>query len=557
MRLINCITYELEEFIGNNTPKYAILSHTWGHEEVLFSDLPLRQPSTTAKSGYQKIQFTCGQAIRDGLAYAWVDTCCIDKTSSAELSEAINSMFYWYSNSTNCYAFLEDVLADEFERDLPESRWFTRGWTLQELIAPTKVFFYDKSWMQFGDRHTLSQTIFDITRIDLAVLRYGLVNRRHGYMASDKAISLDTLCIARKMSWASSRITSRPEDVAYCLLGIFDINMPLLYGEGERAFVRLQEEIMKRSDSDDSILAWGLNSETILSSSQEIMPVLDGASGGVPLESQELLARSPKAFENCRDLTLSLSSDVSFSLTNTGINLQILTVYMEVPEGRSKHGHCLIGLLSCSPGVAMRSHVLGIILHPVRSDDEQQPIRTVYRGAALSLSDYKVSQTVFMSTRDAIRRTESNITIVRMNRQFGPFDESYVINNSKNFFEKLGWRLADVTGWSLVRYFNKPDHVPREPKDWDPTTMTYTRLAKESPLDMLSLEFSTQDGSSPSSYTLDINVESPNVRPEARSEAVFECKDGSYVQLTVNWIDEGTIHQWRVFSINIGIVDVF
>jgi len=549
MRLINCITYELEEFIGSNIPNYAILSHTWGPEEVLFSDLPLRQPSTIAKAGYQKIEFTCGQAVQDGLAYAWVDTCCIDKTSSAELSEAINSMFYWYSNSAKCYAFLEDVLAGDVKGTLSKSRWFTRGWTLQELIAPTTVFFYDRSWRVFGDRQTLAQVISAITRIDLAVLRYGLVNRRNGYVAS-YAVSLNTLCIARKMSWASNRITSRQEDVAYCLLGLFDINMPLLYGEGKRAFARLQEEIIRRSDNDDSILAWDLNSEATLFSSYQIRPGLEE----LQTESQELLATSPKAFENCNDLTSPHASDVSFSLTNTGINLRTPTVYIQVPQSISTYGYCLIGLLNCSAGVAMRSHMLGIILHPLQRDDDQQSLRSVYRGAALSAHGRKVSRTVFVSIRDAIKRTEKSVTIVRLEMKLGSFNESYVINNSNHFIEKLGWCLADVTGWSQT---HTAEYVPRGPKNWDPTTMTYTRSVIEGPLDMLSLEFSGEDGPSPSSYTLDIKVETQSPRPEARSEAIFECKDGSHVQLTVNWVDEGMIHQWRVFSINIGIVAVF
>jgi len=516
----------------------------------LFSDLPLHQASTATKAGFQKIKYTCDQALDDELEYAWVDTCCIDKTSSTELSEAINSMFNWYSDSATCYAFLGDVSANEIERDLPKSRWFTRGWTLQELIAPAKVYFYDRSWKQFGDRQILAQKIAHVTRIDLDVLRHGLVGRRHW---SDQAVSLNSLCIARKMSWASNRVTSRQEDIAYCLLGIFDINMPLLYGERDCAFERLQEEIIRRSDSDDSILAWGLSSEATVFSPQDMSNL------AIAPATQELLARSPKAFENCRDLVLPHSSDVSFSLTNTGINLRIPTISIELPEGGSNHGYCLVGLLGCSSGIVMRSHMLGIILHPLHGDDGQHTTRSVFRGttghlSTVSRSNY--STTIFVSTRNAIRRTESNVTIVRKNRQSGWFNESYVINFSEDFCKNLEWYIVDVTGWSQMPEFHLPRYRNRDPKDWDPSTMAYTHFAGDDPLDMLSLEFSIWFGPSPSSYTLDIEVGSRNDHPEVRSEAAFESTDGRRVKITVTWVDESTIHRWRIFSVNIGIVQV-
>ena len=140
MRLINCKTLELEEYFGADIPDYAILSHTWGREEVSFSDLPLYQPSTAKKAGYLKIKHTCEQALHDGLQYAWVDTCCIDKSNNAELSEAIISMFRWYKNAERCYVYLSDVSSRPSGEDsdahrkrkpaITKSRWFTRGWTL-------------------------------------------------------------------------------------------------------------------------------------------------------------------------------------------------------------------------------------------------------------------------------------------------------------------------------------------------------------------------------------------------------------------------------------------
>ncbi|OIW27820.1 hypothetical protein CONLIGDRAFT_551906, partial [Coniochaeta ligniaria NRRL 30616] len=175
-------------------------------------------------------------AFRDGLAYVWIDTICIDKSSSAELSEAINSMFKWYRNAAICYAYLSDVPQVRLEY----SRWFTRGWTLQEMIAPQELRFYDANWDALGTKSDLLDRLCDITGVDTTALRGG---------------NLRFFSVARKMSWASRRQTTREEDIAYCLLGIFDISMPLLYGEGSKAFIRLQEQIIKEYD-DESLFAW-------------------------------------------------------------------------------------------------------------------------------------------------------------------------------------------------------------------------------------------------------------------------------------------------------------
>ncbi|PVH74880.1 HET-domain-containing protein, partial [Cadophora sp. DSE1049] len=253
MRLLNVQTLTLEEYFGASIPRYAILSHCWGAEEVTFQDVKAVpwQASNCERLGARKITLSSEQAKKDGLSYIWIDTCCIDKTSSAELSEAINSMYSWYENATVCYAFLEDVdhmesssKAIERDRKFEQSRWFTRGWTLQELIAPGDVQFYDRYWNFQGDKTELCDLLSKITKISEGVLIDP--SRRH---ASS---------VARKMSWAAGRQTTRIEDIAYSLLGIFNVNMPLLYGEGEKAFIRLQEEILKETD-DQSLLAWGIS----------------------------------------------------------------------------------------------------------------------------------------------------------------------------------------------------------------------------------------------------------------------------------------------------------
>lgn len=253
MRLLNTKTLCLETFPGHDEIRYAILSHTWGDNEVTFEDI-CRDSNVAQLKGWDKIRRSCEIATSLDFDYIWIDTCCIDKASSAELSEAINSMFQWYEQAQLCIVFLADVpSSDDVSASTSlfrQSRWFTRGWTLQELIAPHKISFYSQQWELLGTRHSLKTVIRDITGVPEGVLE----------SPSDTVLRirdrLDDVLVAQKMSWAAERETSRPEDVAYCLLGIFDINMPLIYGEGRaQAFKRLQEEII-RSTGDDSIYAW-------------------------------------------------------------------------------------------------------------------------------------------------------------------------------------------------------------------------------------------------------------------------------------------------------------
>ncbi|EEU42748.1 uncharacterized protein NECHADRAFT_47276, partial [Fusarium vanettenii 77-13-4] len=238
------LSISLESCTGS-IPKYAILSHRWAanpQDEVTFEDMTMRIEAAREKSGFKKIIGCCAQALRDGLHWVWIDTCCIDKRNSAELSEAINSMYSWYEKSEICYAYLEDVygLAED-EEEFRKSSWFTRGWTLQELIAPAEVEFFTNNWVKVGTKSGLASTLEKITR----VAKSALVNGVHAYKAS----------VAEKMSWGAHRKTTRAEDQAYSLMGIFGVNMPTLYGEGHRAFARLQHEIMRISH-DHSIFAW-------------------------------------------------------------------------------------------------------------------------------------------------------------------------------------------------------------------------------------------------------------------------------------------------------------
>jgi len=231
-----------KDFVGDNIPEYAILSHTWGAdtEEVTFKDL--MDGTGKDKSGYKKICFCGEQARRDGLQYFWVDTCCIDKSSSAVLSEAIISMFRWYHNAAQCYVYLSDISRLAFdvngkcnqlpwESAIQNSKWFTRGWTLQELLAPAIVKFFSKGWEQLGDKKSLERHIHEITGIPVKALQ---------------GSPLSNFSVTERLLWAEKRDTRREEDKAYSLLGIFNIQMPALYGEGgENAFKRLREEINK------------------------------------------------------------------------------------------------------------------------------------------------------------------------------------------------------------------------------------------------------------------------------------------------------------------------
>ncbi|CAG8973024.1 hypothetical protein HYALB_00007251 [Hymenoscyphus albidus] len=221
MRLLDTRSEPLQirSFFGSDSPEYAILSHTWGSadDEVSFSDVC--QGKAEGKRLYSKVRKSCDLAASHGFEYIWIDTCCIDKSSSAELQEAICSVYRWYKNARICYVHLEDFLAPTSSCEKPSlwnSRWFTRGWTLQELIAPTFVELYDRNWTEIGTNLSLCEHISDITDISPAVLR-----------GSDPTKG----SIAERISWAASRSTTRVEDAAYSLLGLFDVFIPMYWVE--------------------------------------------------------------------------------------------------------------------------------------------------------------------------------------------------------------------------------------------------------------------------------------------------------------------------------------
>ncbi|KAH6653655.1 hypothetical protein BKA67DRAFT_647451 [Truncatella angustata] len=230
----------------DDIPPYAILSHTWEadhNNEITYKDIMKQRGSQ--KSGYQKIQFCADQAKADSLEHFWVDTCCIDKTNAAELAESINSMFRWYQHAAKCYVYLSDVssgrnqihepVRSTWKQKFRSSRWFKRGWTLQELIAPAIVEFFSSDKQRLGDKETLGQTIHEVSGIPIRALQ---------------GISLSEFSAEERISWSKTRTTSKREDKAYSLLGLLSIFMPIIYGEGEQeAFERLRTEISRRSPS--------------------------------------------------------------------------------------------------------------------------------------------------------------------------------------------------------------------------------------------------------------------------------------------------------------------
>lgn len=346
MRLLNSTTLELHEFLDENIRDldYAILTHTWDLDnEVTFQDMEKARKAGSSevnKPGFEKIKQCCAQARDEGIGWVWADTCCINKFSSAELSEAVNSMFRWYARSKICYAYLVDVAGDvvrkanksgsriELEKCFTNSKWFKRGWTLQELIAPLKIQFYSQGWVYIGSRDELETQITAVTGIEQAAL--------HGSVDDLKKFS-----VAQRMCWASDRITSRPEDTAYCLLGIFNVNMPLLYGEGaKKAFFRLQEEILKSSD-DHSIFAWTMESSEVAQ---------------YPL--QGLLASSPTFFQSCGNVRSFRRWDGSdrLSLTNRGIQIQLpMKRYLD-------HQEVWIAYLNCYRQKGEEQAILAVLL---------------------------------------------------------------------------------------------------------------------------------------------------------------------------------------------------
>lgn len=328
MRLLHTQSLQLHTFYDDDIPPYAILSHTWGRPEEEVSLQELGDPSVKSRPGFRKIERCCTLAASEGWSFVWIDTCCIDKTSSAELSEAINSMYAWYEKAQVCYVYLADV-SREPSTDLISlpylfplnSRWFERGWTLQELLAPYNVVFYDRDWRPLGSKWSLCAEVSKATGISIEHLKQPR-----------------DACIAVKLSWASRRKTTRIEDIAYCLFGLLDVNLPLIYGEGPKAFLRLQYEVV-RTSSDESIFAWT----------------------DPDMERGGIFARSPSVFALSGDIvvpSLRYLDRIPYIITNRGLAMQVCC-----EEHNEDH---FSDSLRCESNVELQCH---------RAAEEESPIR--------------------------------------------------------------------------------------------------------------------------------------------------------------------------------------
>jgi Heterokaryon incompatibility protein (HET) len=351
MRLINCNSFKLEEFHGLNIPDYAILSHTWTeNEEVSYDDM-VNGKAETKQTFIHKVKPCCEQALKDGLEYAWVDTCCIKKEDSSELSEAINSMCQWYAKAQICYAYLEfDKSDDHMHMNMlfQNCRWFTRGWTLQELLAPVEVMFFSRNWCHLGSRSEKKEQISQITHINLEALNGNPMN-------------LDQFSIAQRLSWASRRNTTRPEDQTYCLLGLMGVNMPPIYGEGaQNAFIRLQECIMKDSD-DETLFAWSLPPP-----------------GPATKHRLSMFATSVTQFQDSGDFIpfVQWGKSSSYEITNKGLRLKTLVRPYNPNTGTkspktlsSATGPLSIALLNCRRSKDNR--FLGIVVERIHRLGDQ------------------------------------------------------------------------------------------------------------------------------------------------------------------------------------------
>ncbi|KAI0699862.1 heterokaryon incompatibility protein-domain-containing protein [Cerioporus squamosus] len=430
MRLLDTTSGRFKIFQDPRAIRYAILSHVWAkpdrknrakympeqtYQEIckLEQETPANEPVLHKLS--PKIQAACKIAQDHDFSYIWIDSGCIDKSSSAELSEAINSMFEWYRHANMCYAVLEDV--EDYETiaraalatsRFRNSKWFRRGWTLQELVAPHHVLFVSKGWKVIGTKAELADVVADVTLIRRDILLGEL--------------KLEDVPVAERMSWASKRETTREEDEAYCLLGIFGIQMSPIYGEGRYAFIRLQEEILRQT-ADPTILAWGF-----VASLSDHFSLPDPSSATVQVDdfgylSDEpdsaktyLLALSPSSFEShSRMITMSTqpilpnfdiySTDFTFTAHGIRAKLPLITIYdknkkpyrLALLGCKDQKGRCIALLLQRrrTPGGHDRSISIGASLDSKLGQNGSGPSFVYYRLLALEEADVQTHMEQF------------------------------------------------------------------------------------------------------------------------------------------------------------------
>jgi hypothetical protein len=441
MRLINTQYLKLQEFYDTQVPPYAIVSHRWRDDELPFHDysellsVPYYQylygdpqeklskvndPDSDCyikRGGVRKIISACLRAFLDGIGHVWIDTVGIDKSSSAELQEAINSMYAWYERSRICYVYLDDVSCPvgthrtdaELEQALSASEWQTRSWTLQEFLAPTRVDFYDNKWLYLGSKLTTSIGARGFGTSELSV-KNAAFSRMTGVPleAVERLCPLREYSIAQRFSWAARRQSTRLEDRAYSLMGIFDVNMPMLYGEGAKAFRRLQEEIIKQN-LDHSILVW------------------DGTQTG-RTSNRSIFAPSLDCFAESGNIISLRTHRSPMELTNAGLRVSLPMITINATPNAQR---CL-ALLDCRIKDEI-TKIIALELETANKEEAGEAWRDAYlshhtysvvesqRAAESSWQHFMITETrFFLSKRDLgrsswlwlVRNRNSPVTVV-------------------------------------------------------------------------------------------------------------------------------------------------
>jgi hypothetical protein len=437
MRLLECSPDDVygmisitKNLLGDKIPEYAILSHTWGEdtEEVTLNDII--NGTGKEKLGYNKIRFCGRQAKRHGLQYFWIDTCCIDQSNSSEVLEAINSMFGWYRNAARCYVYLTDVPISDLSMNGPPSepqwlsafrasRWFRRGWTLQELLAPSKVDFFAHNGQLLGTKRSLEHHIYQSTGIAIAALR---------------GDAMSQFSVDERWRWVGARKTTRDEDWAYCLLGIFGVFMPLIYGEGrENAIRRLKKEIRDLHHNDVVFEPRGVGDPNS-ASNPDSQPHYNKLSPRPEPWPQQPLASKPSGGSSCTCFTVCLQSLQALHNVSPPVSPpfdQVLSLNRKAVEGCAS-------MLSC-PGCMSRSgtHTAVMLLSTVI-------------GKVTSLYKYAGQQCFesgnMLSSAAPSGRLSINIGDYTVNKEDGRWLELEILSRELRDLEVVYAQFRDVCG---------------------------------------------------------------------------------------------------------------
>jgi hypothetical protein len=464
MWLLSTARAELHYFNDppTDTEPYAIFSHVWQSAEDTHRDLQdLRGVCSVSGRNprdhvSEKVKNCCLTAEADGFKWVWIDTCCIDKSSSAELSEAINSMYAWYARAAVCYAYLQDVVevdiaTVEGRTAFSRSRWFTRGWTLQELLAPHSLVFLSTHWDVIGTKaeREVADLVQTITGVAPGVL--------------DSTRRLDEVSIACRMSWASRRTTTRIEDRAYSLMGIFDVNMPIIYGEGDQAFFRLQMEIIRQSP-DQSIFAWGIpDSVATLPSIDSIFsaPLKPGHA-----RDESIFAPSPTEFANSSRMQPIPISELARALQILPERPQFIDtsygIHTLLPMTDVVDGILAVGALACRDSA--RGVLVGLLMFQLHPDE---PWHTCTMCRVVLIPDKSVHHTSLSLSMEQRKLTWKEVYLAR--RRSSSIGPPILQSNHSDYPVTVpGWyfidpgSLAELRGvgwafsWVILRGRNNP-----------------------------------------------------------------------------------------------------